>query len=145
MKGMAEDLIYHSGKFGLSRNKTKTKFITNRRGTKELWIEGAKLTRVDEYRYLGQTTKFINNIDGIIRERISNAWKAIRTNKTIWNSKIKIEQKAKILDSCVMPTLTYGAQMWSLTKRQRQRLNSTQNSTLRNILGIRRRDKIKTT
>ncbi len=126
-------------------NITKTKFITNRGWTNELWTEGTKLTRVDDYRYLGQSTKFANNMDGIIRERISNAWKAFWANKIIWKSKMKNEQKVKILDSCVMPALTYGAQTWSLTKRQMQRLISAQNSMLRNILEIVRRDKIKTT
>ncbi len=43
-------------------NITKTKFMTNRGGTNELWTEGTKLTRVDDYRYPGQSTKFANNI-----------------------------------------------------------------------------------
>ncbi len=143
---MVEDLKYRSEKYGLPMNITKTKFMTNRGGTNELWTEGTKLTEVDDYRYLGQLTKFANNMDGIIREGISNARKAFWANNIIWRSKMKNEQKAKILDSCVMPTLTYGTQTCSLTKRQMQCLIiSTQNSMLRNILEIQRRDKIKTT
>ncbi len=125
----------------LGKNLTNLR-VTNRGGTNELWTEGTKWTRVDDYRYLGQSTKFANNMDGIIRERISNAWKAFWANNIIWKSKMKNEQKAKVLGSCVMPTLTYGTQTWSLTKRQMQRRISTQNSMLKNILEIRRRDKI---
>ncbi len=55
---------------------------------------------------------------------------------------MKTKLKLKILESCVLLVLTYGAQTWSLTNRQLQRLTTTQNSMIRTILGIRLKDKI---
>ncbi len=55
---------------------------------------------------------------------------------------MKRKLKLKILESCVLSVLTYGAQTWSLTNRQLQRLTTTQNSMMRSILGIKLKDKI---
>ncbi len=92
MKGIVEDLKYRSGKFGLSTNMTKTKFMANGEGISEFWFEKTKLTGADRYRCLGQSSKFTNNMNGIIRERISNLWK-------IWKNKSFLKMKiAEILD-----------------------------------------------
>ncbi len=139
---MEEDLKYHSEKYGLTMNIKKTKFMSNREGINENRLNGAKLSRVSEYRYLVQTSKFNNNMDGVIGERISNAWKSFWKNKIFLKSKMKTKLKLKILESCVLSVPTYRAQTWSLTNRQLQYLTTTQNSMIRSILGIRSKDKI---
>ncbi len=68
-------------------------WISYREGINEIRINGAKLSRVSEYRYLGQ---FNNNMDGVIRERISNAWKGF-FGKTRYSWKVtwKLNEKLK--------------------------------------------------
>ncbi len=104
---MRENLIYHSEKYGLTMNVEKTKFMANQ-GINEIRINGAKLSRASEYRYLGQTSKINNNVDGVIRERISNAWKSFSKNRIFLKSKIKTKLKIKILESCVLLVLPMG-------------------------------------
>ncbi len=99
--------------------------MSNREGINEIRINGAKLSRVSKYRYLEQTSKFNNNMDRVVRERISNAWKSFWKNKIFLKSKIKTKLTIKILDSCVMSVLTYGAQTWSPTNKQVQSLTTT--------------------
>ena len=50
--------------------------------------------------------------------------------------------KVKIFESTVLPVLTYRAQTWALTVKQLNKLQSTQNSMLRSILGVRMLDKV---
>ncbi len=102
---MGGNLKYHNEKFRITMNMEKTKFMSNREG-----INGSKLSRVGEYRYLGQISKFHDNMGGTIRERILNTWKAFWINKIFMRSKMKTKVKIKILDSCVKLVLTYGAQ-----------------------------------
>lgn len=142
MVEMVGELKRVSEEYGLVMNLSKSKFMSNREGPNNIWLEGAKISRVQEYKYLGQTTKFDNNMEGIIRERIANAWKAFWAHKFIFKNKIKLSLKMKVLESCVVPVLTYGSQTWALTQRQIQRLKNTHNSMLRSILGIRLKDKI---
>ena len=55
---------------------------------------------------------------------------------------MSLDTKIKILHSCVIPSLTYGAQTWALTKKQRKRLQGTRYNMLRSILGVKIKDKI---
>ncbi len=143
MRGVVKELKNISSKFGLSMNLTKTEYMSNRKGVNEPWIDDTKISKVEKYKYLGQLTKFNSNMETVITKRISNAWKTFWAHKTILKSKMKLGLKIKILESCVIPVLTYGAQSWSLTQRQVKRLQQTQNSMLRSILGIRLKDKVK--
>ena len=47
------------------------------------------------------------------------------------------------MNSCVLPTLIYGAQTWATTKKEENKLRVTQNTMGRSILGIKRKDKVK--
>lgn len=46
-----------------------------------------------------------------------------------------------VFDKCVSPTLTYGCQSWSLTKKQENKIKTFQNQLERKILGITWKDK----
>ncbi len=94
-------------------------------------------------KYLGQTMAIWNRMIGEIQARIRNGWKTYWKHKHIFRSKMSIRAKTKILKSSILPVLSYGAQTWAFTKRQTNKLIQTQNSTLRHILGIRLKDKIK--
>ncbi len=82
------------------------------------------------------------NVDGVIGERISNAWKTFWKNKIFLKNKMKTKLKIKILESCVISVLTCKVQVWSLTNRQVQRLTTPQNAMIRSILSIRLKDKM---
>ena len=51
--------------------------------------------------------------------------------------------KRKIMNTVILPSMTYGAETWSLTNRQREKLAVTQRSMERSMLGVTRRDKIR--
>ena len=55
----------------------------------------------------------------------------------------KLQQKTEVLNKCVLPAMIYGAQTWTLTKKDEEKIRITQNKMERSILGIKLKDKIK--
>lgn len=50
--------------------------------------------------------------------------------------------KMKLLNTCIIPVLTYGAQSWTLTEELKQKLRTAQNDMERKILNIRRSQRV---
>jgi len=55
---------------------------------------------------------------------------------------MKLKFKIKTFESTIIPVLTYGSQTWETTEYQMKKPQVTQNSMLRNILGVRIEDKL---
>ncbi len=54
-----------------------------------------------------------------------------------------IETKQKILESCTLPVLTYGAQTWAATQAQTYSLAKTRIIVERALTGVKRREKVR--
>ncbi len=92
MQRMEKELRNLSSKFELFMTLTKIEFMFNRKGTNELWIDDTKLTKVEEYKYLSQLTKFNNNMEIVTTTtRISNARETFWAHKRILKSKMKLD------------------------------------------------------
>lgn len=128
---------------GLQINMSKTQVMTNK--TKTLIEIGTETIKyVDEYIYLGQTISFHNSTHKEINRRVSQAWKAFWSLSFILMDKSqKIRTKSEILNSCILPVLTYGSQTWTLTQRQKTLLQVTQRKMERKILNISIKDRIR--
>jgi len=55
----------------------------------------------------------------------------------------KLRSKIRILESAVIPVLTYGVQTWAATCKQNRKIQKTQNAMLRNIQDVRLKDRVK--
>ena len=94
--------------------------------------------------YLGQNISLNNGTESEIKRRIGLARKKFCLLKFLFTDRRqKISTKAEILDKCVMPTLLYGYQTWSLTEKLRKQLQVCQRRMERKILNISLRDKIR--
>ena len=63
--------------------------------------------------------------------------------KSVWtNSKLTDHTNIQVYKACVVSTLLYGSESWTLRSRQERRLNSFHMRCLRRILGISWRDKV---
>ena len=51
--------------------------------------------------------------------------------------------KLKVVNATVMPTLMYGCETWSLSKRQQSKVQATQMNVLRRIEGVSRLDRVR--
>ena len=53
---------------------------------------------------------------------------------------IGIDTKVRLLNSCVVPVMTYGAESWTMTKEMERKVDAQQIRWLRRIMGINYRD-----
>ncbi|KAJ2937401.1 hypothetical protein O0L34_g19084 [Tuta absoluta] len=129
---------------GLKMNMTKTQLMCNSVKHK-VEIDGQMIHYVDEYTYLGQIASFENRQDKEIERRIQNAWKSYWSMKELMKGDLPLSLKRKLVDMCILPVLTYGAQVWSLTEAQKSKLKVCQRAMERSILGVKRIDRVRNT
>ena len=127
---------------GHSINLAKNKVMTNIKNLETLKLDGAKIEQVEEYTYLGLTLSFDDKTEKELKIRRANGWKSFWAQKVILKSKLKLKSKIRIFESTIIPVLTYGAQTWATTKKQIRKIQVFQNSMLRNILGVKLKDKM---
>ena len=79
--------------------------------------------------------------------RIGKASAAMaRLTKRVWeNTMLTIKTKTQVYQACVLSTLLYGSESWTLYTRQERRLNTFHLRGLRRILGISWKDRIPNT
>ena len=95
----------------------KTKYMTNHADSEDILIDQQKIEKVTEFKYLGQTTHLKDTTKEEIYARIRAAWNCFGKNKEILQDKqLPISLKKQVMDQCILPTMTYGCQTWSLNK-----------------------------
>ena len=104
-------------------------------------LNGKEIEKIEEYNYLGNIVSMRNRMDKEIRERKKKAWRTYRALKQVFKGKMEVRSKIKILEACIYPVLTNGAQAWTLTKNQGRSLQAT-GSMERSILHIKKGEKI---
>ena len=74
---------------------------------------------------------------------IRNAWFAFGKYRDIFQDKnLPMTLKKKVFNQSILPIMTYGCQTWSLTKELSSKLQTTQRSMERKMLGIKLQDKV---
>ena len=139
---MVEELTTVSNQVGLQLNIAKTKYMSNI-PNENIKLGEMEIEIVEEYTYLGRIISFQNGLNKELQTRKKKAWRGYWALKQVFKGNMKIASKTKILNSCVIPILTYGSQTWSATKAQARSLQVTQRSMERSLLGIKRKDRIK--
>ena len=124
-------------------HKGKTKYMTNFQNDQEIHIDSEKIEEVTNYKYLGQTTYLKDTTKEEVTCRIRAGWSCFGKNREIFqDDKMPLSLKRQVFDQCVLPTMTYGCQTWSLTKATTQRLRTAQRAMERKMLKAKLKDKI---
>ena len=106
-------------------------------GEKDIKLDNEKLESVDHYIYLGQRISMQPSKEKEIVRRITLGWQAFgRASSIFKNDKIAMILKRKVYDQCILPTVTYGAETWNLTKKLSLKLRTMQRAHERIMLGI---------
>jgi Reverse transcriptase (RNA-dependent DNA polymerase) len=132
---MIKELDVASKKVGLSMNKEKTQVMSNTDDT-NFEIDGWKIEKVEEYKYLGQIVSFQHKMTKELDTRISAAWRSFWALKKFLLSELPIYHKRNLMDSVILPVFTYGAQTWTLSNEDERRLRCEQKAMERRILKI---------
>lgn len=94
------------------------------------------IEQVQRFCFLGSNVTPTNSVEHEISTRIGKASSAFRQLLTTWKAKISLTTKIKIYNAVVIPTLLYGAETWSSTRKQEERLDAFDSRCLRIILKI---------
>lgn len=134
-----------SVKVGLEMNLTKTKTMTNS-WRRPITINGEPLEYVDQYIYLGKRISFDKNNNELeIERRVQYTWNKYWSLKEIFKSNLPIATKTKVMNSSLLPCLTYGCQTWKFTTKLKHKLITCQRGLERSMLKIRKLDKVRHT
>ena len=131
--------------FSLTISLKKTNVMSQ--GTEQppsITISNYELEVVQEVTYLGSTVTDTLSLDTELNRRIGRATSTLaRLTKRVWeNGKLTVTTKVAVYRACVLSTLLYGSEAWTLYSRQERRLNSFHLRCLRRILGIKWTDRV---
>ena len=132
---------------GLKGNIRKTEvMVSSRRGTKANIkdSQGTHLRQVNKFKYLGVTISEEGGSEEAVRARVSAAWGKWRDlSRVISDKKMPRKLNIKLYMTIIRPVLLYGAECWTVSKKEEHILEKTEMRMLRRIKGATLRDKVK--
>lgn len=142
LQKMLTELQQTSMEVGLKINHAKTKAMNNEGTKNNVILENNIIEEVESHIYLGQTISMSKKKqEEEINRRISQAWRAFSSWREVFKSNIEQNLKTKLFNQNILPVLTYAAETWTLTKRNKQLLATTQRAMERSMLKISLRDR----
>lgn len=131
--------------FGLTISLKKTEVMGQ--GTEHpptISIEGHTLAAVENFTYLGSTISNSVTLETEISNRIAKAAAVMsKLHQRVWNNSSLTEKtKLRVYEACVLSTLLYSSETWTLYARQERRLHSFHLRCLRRILNIHWQERI---
>ena len=115
---------------GLKVNIGKTEvMVSSRRGTKANIkdSQGTSLRQVNKFKYFGVTISEEEGSEEAVRARVSAAWGRWRDLSGVINDKkMPRKLKIKLYMTVIRPVLLYGAECWTVRKKEEQILEKTE-------------------
>ncbi|CAH2101778.1 unnamed protein product [Euphydryas editha] len=142
---MINSLHEESRKAGLEINLDKTNIMTNH--TKiPIYLRNRPLSYTDTYIYLGKQISFNpRNNELEVERRVNITWRKFWNLKEILKSDMSINLKSRVMNTCLLPSLTYACQTWKFTSKLKNKIITSQRSMERSILKIKKIQKIRHT
>ena len=129
--------------FGLTISLNKTNIMgQDVSDTPHITIGDHALEVVDNFTYLGSCISSNLSLDSELNVRIGKASTAMaRLAARVWDNSL-LTINTKVYQACVLSTLLYGSETWTLYSRQERRLNAFHMRCLRRLLTITWQDRI---
>ena len=106
--------------------------------------QGTSLRQVNKFKYLDVTISEEGGSEEALRARVSAAWGNWRDLSGVTSDKkMPRKLKIKLYMTIIRPVLLYGAECWTVRKKEEQILEKTEMRMLRRIKGVALRDKVK--
>ena len=127
---------YHI-KFGKEKSKT-VKIGGRTKPTEKLNLGEMELDYTDSYRYLGTMINNKMTLSNQIKEIKSKTEGAYQTMLAIARDQnfrgVEMESIWKLVETCIVPIITYGGETWNPNKKETKELNDILDNILRRIL-----------
>ncbi|CAF4889151.1 unnamed protein product [Pieris macdunnoughi] len=143
LQDMLNELVCASKSIGLEMNTSKTKVMTNSK-ERPIFVNATSLEYVQNYIYLGKQISFSQNrhVEETNR-RVNLAWNKYWALKEVLKSNHNLTIKRTVMDTCILPCLSYGCQTWIFNKALIKKIGVCQRAMERSILQLKLKDKIK--
>ena len=136
LHGMLDELVREGRKVGLKVNVTKTKLMANR-PTGTVQIDRREVEKVESFIYLGSVVSTMRCDGQELRRRIRAGWFSFhRYSDFFRDRRIRMDQKRKLYNMCVLPAMLYGSETWALTKKMEMDLAVAQRRMERMMVGV---------
>ena len=118
----------NSSKAGLDMNtkKTKTMVLSKSSGkTTNITIDGERIEQVHRFKYLGATITDDGRSEKEINIRTANAKARFSQMYKLFKSRqLSLTLRKKMLECYIFPIFLYGAETWTLTKKDENKINA---------------------
>ena len=134
--------------FGLTISLRKTNVLgQDPEAPPVITIDDYEFDAVSQFTYLGSTITDNLSLDAEIDKRIGKTASTLtRLMARVWRSpKLAVRTKMADYNACVISTLLYGSETWTMCAGQERRLNTFHLRNIRSILGISWHDKVTNT
>ena len=148
LQHLVDNLSTACKEFGLTISLKKTNIMAQGVDSPPtITIGDTQLEAVEAFTYLGSTVTSTVSLDAEISSRIAKAAGVMaKLNKRVWSNSLLSERtKVLVYQACVLSTLLYGSESWTVYARQERRLNSFHLRSLRRLLHIRWQDRVPNT
>ena len=144
MNFMVRKLTDDYEKWGLKINTNKTEYLVIGENDSDPEVEiNTSIKKCNEYKYLGSFISQEGTSKKDVTYRAHQGRKSIRSmNALLWSNQIKLETKMTIYKSIVEPILTYGAECWQLTMKNKQLIETVEMDYLRRACRVSRLEHI---
>ena len=127
-------------KIDLKMHKGKIEYMQNYTDSEDIPIDQEKNEKVTEFKYLGQATHRSLELFWGKKKKKKNSTKEILQDR-----QLPILLKKQVMDQCVLPTMTYGCQTFSLNKQLTNKLRTGQRAMEAKMLHLKLQGKARNT
>ena len=128
----------------MSRSKTQYLRVGGVDNGKKLKLQGEKVKRAKNFKYLGSTVSNDGRCEKEVRRRIQAGWMSWRNLSGVrCDKKLSANVKGKMYKSVVRTTILYGMETVTVTERQMGKMEVAELKMVRSALGVTRKDNIR--
>src|ERR1043165_6180135 len=133
---MIRRLKIESEKAGLYFNMKKTKILSTEEED-SFEVDGEELETVTSFTFLGSVIEREGKFDLDIKRRVALGKTAMNGMEKIWKDKsVNIDTKKRLVRALIIPIITYGSELWTLTKKMEKKINAYESWLWRKMLRI---------
>ena len=113
-------------------------------GRLNVTLNGEVLEEVDQFKYLGSIIAANGGVEEDVRHRVNEGCKVLGAMKGVMKNRgLGMNVKRVLYEKVIVPTVTYGSELWGMKVNERQKLNVFEMKCLRSMAGVTRFDRLR--